>query len=28
MRTMPGLGMTPAYMSVDVDEDGKVVGLF
>lgn len=28
MRTMPGLGMTPAYMSVDVDENGKVVGLF
>ncbi|MDX2343077.1 MAG: formate--tetrahydrofolate ligase [Acidimicrobiia bacterium] len=28
MRTMPGLGMTPAYMNVDVDEDGKVVGLF
>ena len=28
MRTMPGLGMTPAYMKVDVDEDGKVVGLF
>ncbi|MCA9000641.1 MAG: formate--tetrahydrofolate ligase [Planctomycetes bacterium] len=28
MRTMPGLGMTPAYMNVDVDENGKVVGLF
>ncbi|MDJ0662998.1 MAG: formate--tetrahydrofolate ligase [Acidimicrobiia bacterium] len=28
MRTMPGLGMTPAYMNVDVDSDGKVVGLF
>jgi len=28
MRTMPGLGMTPAYMNVDIDEDGKVVGLF
>ncbi|MCP4966935.1 MAG: formate--tetrahydrofolate ligase [bacterium] len=28
MRTMPGLGMTPAYMNVDVDDDGKVVGLF
>jgi formyltetrahydrofolate synthetase len=28
MRTMPGLGMTPAYMNVDVDDEGKVVGLF
>ncbi len=28
MRTMPGLGSTPAYMNVDIDEDGKVVGLF
>ena len=28
MRTMPGLGMTPAYMNVDIDEEGKVVGLF
>ncbi len=28
MRTMPGLGMTPAYMNVDIDEDGKIVGLF
>jgi methylenetetrahydrofolate dehydrogenase (NADP+)/methenyltetrahydrofolate cyclohydrolase/formyltetrahydrofolate synthetase/formate--tetrahydrofolate ligase len=28
MRTMPGLGLTPAYMNVDIDEDGKVVGLF
>jgi methylenetetrahydrofolate dehydrogenase (NADP+)/methenyltetrahydrofolate cyclohydrolase/formyltetrahydrofolate synthetase/formate--tetrahydrofolate ligase len=28
MRTMPGLGMTPAYMNVDIDDDGKVVGLF
>ncbi len=28
MRTMPGLGMTPAYMNVDLDENGKVVGLF
>ncbi len=28
MRTMPGLGMTPAYMNVDVDENGKVVGMF
>lgn len=28
MRTMPGLGLTPAYMNVDIDEDGKVLGLF
>ena len=28
MRTMPGLGMTPAYMNIDVDENGKVVGMF
>jgi len=28
MRTMPGLGSSPAYMRVDVDEDGKVMGLF
>ena len=28
MRTMPGLGMTPAFMNVDVDDDGEVVGLF
>jgi formyltetrahydrofolate synthetase len=28
MRTMPGLGTRPAYMNVDLDEDGKIVGLF
>jgi formyltetrahydrofolate synthetase len=28
MRTMPGLGANPAYMQVDVDNDGNVVGLF
>lgn len=28
IRTMPGLGSKPAYMGVDIDEDGKVVGLF
>ncbi len=28
MRTMPGLGATPAYLDVDVDDDGRVVGLF
>lgn len=28
MRTMPGLGTTPAYLKVDIDENGNVVGLF
>jgi methylenetetrahydrofolate dehydrogenase (NADP+)/methenyltetrahydrofolate cyclohydrolase/formyltetrahydrofolate synthetase/formate--tetrahydrofolate ligase len=28
MRTMPGLGATPAYMKVDINDDGDVVGLF
>jgi formyltetrahydrofolate synthetase len=28
MSTMPGLGSTPAYMNVDIDENGRVVGLF
>ncbi|HEX2154864.1 MAG TPA: formate--tetrahydrofolate ligase [Acidimicrobiia bacterium] len=28
MRTMPGLGTTPSFMKVDIDEDGNVVGLF
>ncbi|MCB9134344.1 MAG: formate--tetrahydrofolate ligase [Anaerolineales bacterium] len=28
MRTMPGLGSVPAYMKVDIDENGKVLGLF
>ncbi len=28
MRTMPGLGTKPAYMNVDIDDDGKIVGLF
>jgi formyltetrahydrofolate synthetase len=28
MRTMPGLGSKPAAQNVDIDEDGKVVGLF
>lgn len=28
MRTMPGLGAKPAYMQVDIDDDGRVVGLF
>ncbi len=28
VRTMPGLGSAPAAMQVDIDEDGKVLGLF
>ena len=28
VRTMPGLGVRPAYMNVDLDEEGKIVGLF
>jgi formyltetrahydrofolate synthetase len=28
MQRMPGLGKTPAFMNVDVDADGRVVGLF
>ena len=28
MRTMPGLGSTPAYQRVDIDEAGNVTGLF
>jgi methylenetetrahydrofolate dehydrogenase (NADP+)/methenyltetrahydrofolate cyclohydrolase/formyltetrahydrofolate synthetase/formate--tetrahydrofolate ligase len=28
MRTMPGLGATPAFMKVDIDDAGEVVGLF
>jgi methylenetetrahydrofolate dehydrogenase (NADP+)/methenyltetrahydrofolate cyclohydrolase/formyltetrahydrofolate synthetase len=28
MSTMPGLSTHPAYMSIDLDEDGKIVGLF
>ena len=27
MRTMPGLGATPAAFSIDFDDDGKIVGL-
>jgi methylenetetrahydrofolate dehydrogenase (NADP+)/methenyltetrahydrofolate cyclohydrolase/formyltetrahydrofolate synthetase/formate--tetrahydrofolate ligase len=27
MRTMPGLGATPGFMKVDINEDGEVVGL-
>ncbi len=28
MRTMPGLPSKPAYMNVDIDDEGNVVGLF
>ncbi len=28
MSTMPGLPTHPAFMNVDIDEDGRVVGLF
>jgi formyltetrahydrofolate synthetase len=28
MRTMPGLGAKPAYMQVDIDNEGNVRGLF
>ena len=28
MRTMPGLPTVPAFMGIDLDEDGKVKGLF
>lgn len=28
VRTMPGLGQSPAAMNVDIDDEGKVVGLF
>jgi formyltetrahydrofolate synthetase len=28
MQRMPGLGSTPAYANVDIDEDGRTVGLF
>jgi len=28
MQRMPGLGRTPAFMSVDIDEDGRTIGLF
>jgi formate--tetrahydrofolate ligase len=28
MQTMPGLGATPAAHAIDVDDDGRTVGLF
>ena len=28
LQRMPGLGKTPAFMSIDIDEQGRTVGLF
>jgi formyltetrahydrofolate synthetase len=28
MQTMPGLSATPAAFDVDIDENGRTVGLF
>jgi formyltetrahydrofolate synthetase len=28
MSTMPGLPAVPAYMNVDIDDEGQVIGLF
>jgi formate--tetrahydrofolate ligase len=28
MRTMPGLGSQPAAESIDIDENGDIVGLY
>jgi formate--tetrahydrofolate ligase len=28
MQRMPGLGRTPAFMNVDIDDEGRTVGLF
>jgi formyltetrahydrofolate synthetase len=28
MRTMPGLGSSPAALRIDIDERGRVVGMF
>jgi formyltetrahydrofolate synthetase len=28
MQRMPGLGKAPAFMNVDLDPDGRTVGLF
>jgi formyltetrahydrofolate synthetase len=28
MQRMPGLGKTPAFMNIDIDEDGRTVGLY
>jgi formate--tetrahydrofolate ligase len=28
MQRMPGLGKTPAFMNIDIADDGRTVGLF
>jgi len=28
MQRMPGLGKTPAFMNIDIDGEGRTVGLF
>jgi len=28
MSTMPGLATKPAFMSIDIDKDGNITGLF
>jgi formate--tetrahydrofolate ligase len=28
MQRMPGLGRTPAYMKIDIDQNGRTIGLF
>ena len=28
MQTMPGYGVSPAFHNVDIDEEGRTVGLF
>jgi formyltetrahydrofolate synthetase len=28
MQTMPGLSKTPAAFNVDIDENGRTIGLF
>jgi formate--tetrahydrofolate ligase len=28
MQTMPGLGATPAAHAIDIDDEGRTVGLF
>jgi len=28
MQRMPGLGKTPAFMNIDIDDEGRTIGLF
>ncbi|MCD6377419.1 MAG: formate--tetrahydrofolate ligase, partial [Planctomycetes bacterium] len=28
MRTMPGLPSKPAFLNIDLDENGQVIGMF